>query len=243
MEGEDDLIEPRDACLPHKCQGCPVASPPSDPATGAISELGQHLGDHVQLQSYDDGQNIVRQGDPVKGWWILRAGRTTIYITDAEGREHIIRIAGPGDILGTCGLGPSSNYCYGVRAQGEETQVCFVDRGDFEVLQRKDPQVVRVLTSRLVEDLSDTYARIHNLATRTARARLAHALLDLLSSSRSGRHPAIRMARSELAQLIGVSTETCVRILGQFKGEGLVRTQGRDIEVLDIEGLRDLVEG
>lgn len=165
-----------------------------------------------------------------------------MYLTDAAGREHILRLATPGSLLGTCGLGRSPKYCYGVRASAPRTSTCFVSLDTYETLQRDRPEVIGLLTAHLVDDLSDTYARLHRLATRTARVRLAEALLELSRGSGSASGRLLTVPRSQLAQMVGVSTETSVRVLGQLKKEGLIGTRGRSIQILDPRGLSDLLD-
>jgi CRP-like cAMP-binding protein len=48
----------------------------------------------------------------------------------------------------------------------------------------------------------------------------------------------IKISRSDLASVAGVATETFIRTLTNFKNKGLIKSEGRNIVVLDIDGLK-----
>ena len=75
----------------------------------------------------------------------------------------------------------------------------------------------------------------------SVREKLAGTLLDLMKSHGRAENGQIRidlkLTRQELASLIGTATETLIRVLSEFKEEGLVELQGKNIYILNLDKL------
>ena len=225
----------------HRCSDCPIAhkdgrftfSPPPDDVLCEFS----------RIHRYRAGQLIVEEQDEVNGWWVLRSGRAEIFLVDERGRKHLVRVVGPGDLLGTCALKGLGTYCYSARALDQEVETCHLPLPAIPVVLSRCPGITQSILAEMAEDLAASYRKLHRLATKSARARLAYQLLDLMQD---GTEPAKRtvlaVPRQQLADMIGVSLETAVRALTQLKEEGWVDTHGRDIIVLNADALRTVAE-
>jgi CRP-like cAMP-binding protein len=94
---------------------------------------------------------------------------------------------------------------------------------------------------RLIAAISSALAaarrKVRELALKRAEGRLAELLLQLIEG---GSEPAIKgtrialgYSRRELAEMIGVSTETAIRLLGKLKQKHVIATDHRDVIVTD----------
>ena len=225
----------------HRCEDCPIAhkegkfgfSPPPDDILSQFS----------RIQRYRAGQLIVEQQQPVDGWWVVRSGRAEIFLMDEHGRKHLVRVVGPGDLLGTCALKGLGNYCYSARALDPEVEACRLPLPAIPVVLSHCPGITQNILAEMAQDLALSYRKMHRLATKSARARLAHQLLDLMENNPvSRKHAVLPVPRQQLADMIGVSLETAVRALTHLKEEGWVDTRGRDIVVLDVDGLKSVAQ-
>jgi CRP/FNR family transcriptional regulator len=77
------------------------------------------------------------------------------------------------------------------------------------------------------------------MAQKTVRQRTALALI-LLDDIYKG--APINLSRDDLANFVGTATETVIRLLREFKKEGILEIQGRKITIMNIEELIDLSE-
>ena len=50
----------------------------------------------------------------------------------------------------------------------------------------------------------------------------------------------IKISRSDLASVAGIATETLIRALTTFKKQGIIKSDGRNIKVLDLEQLKQM---
>jgi CRP-like cAMP-binding protein len=82
---------------------------------------------------------------------------------------------------------------------------------------------------------------VRSLALKRAESRLADLLIDLAGAVSEGNQKDQRIvlgySRRELAEMIGVSTETAIRMLGRLKHEKTIATNRRELVILDADKL------
>jgi CRP-like cAMP-binding protein len=159
---------------------------------------------------------------------------------DSEGREQIIYVANTGELLGYHAILSEDNYPDSA-AVLEESLITFIPREDFlDAIKQSD-----VLNRRLLKTLSHEFAVLANsltmFAQRSVRERLALQLIVIREKYKIDFEPGqpveINMGRDDLASLVGTARENVVRMLSEFKEEGVVTTRGRKIIVLDVKKL------
>lgn len=228
------------ACA-QKCASCPLAG--AGAGFPLIPRYRRAVETYSRLITYPRGALIVVQGEPIDGWHILRQGQARVYLTDTEGREHTVRFAGPGDLIGGCAgdaLGDEHGACYSAQALADGTEVCHFPAGSMGRLFADCPELARVFLGLMARHLSDSYRRLHALSTTTVRERLVDALVRLgdAHAPAPGGRITIHLARQQLADMLGVTKETAVRALTSFKEAGLLETRGQAITILDLDALR-----
>jgi len=191
-------------------------------------------------QIYNKGDVIFRDGAYPSGIFYIVNGMIKKYKVDKDGKEQIIYVANAGELIGYHAVLSEDRYPDSAAAL-EKSLVSFISKEDFlETLQRSN-----VLSRRLLKTLSHEFAVLSNsltlFAQRSVRERLALQLVVLREkykvSARPGIPVEINMSRYNLASLVGTARESVVRILSEFKDEGIIETRGRKIIVLDIKKL------
>ena len=205
-------------------------------------ELGI-LNAHMSEQRFQKGEIIFREGMVPGGIFFVREGKVKKYKADKAGREQIIYVANAGELIGYHALLAEERY-YDTAAALEKTLMSFIPKEDFsEALGRS-----QVLSQRLLKSLSHEFSVYVNnvalFAQRSVRERFAMQLILLREKYKKDFRPGmdveINMSRDDLASLVGTARENVVRVLKDFKEEGLVRTTGRKIIVTDIGRLVQL---
>ncbi len=238
---------------PSRCHDCPIALGTSHADLLLTRALSAELEEYSHLRRYLPGTGIVRQGEPMEGWHIVREGAARITILDERGHEQTLRYAYPGQLVGGCAHGQVRTYCYSAEA-AEPTTTCFFPASLQQELFRRHPEIAEAVIGLLIADLSNAYKRLHDISTATAHERLPQVLTEIADGQRQGRSPSgvearpgpspgsyyIVLPRQHLADMLGVTKETAVRALTALKKKGLVETHGRTIFVADAEALRRL---
>lgn len=192
-------------------------------------------------------QVLFKEGDPVDSIVCLLSGRVKLSKETKLGEEHLIQLAGEGDMLCSHALvGGEHQQTLTARAL-ETTEVCRIEPERFIDLMEKSPNLLRGFLKKLAATVSDKENTIFSLSYGTVRERVARALLALDNrfgvKSEDGSLIDIRLTREEFACLAGTVLESAVRTLSEFKAKGYIATKGRTITVLKRERLERIAAG
>ncbi len=191
-------------------------------------------------QKYKKGEIVFREGAFPTGIFYISRGKVKKYKVDNESREHIIYVANTGELLGYHAILAQGRYP-DFAAALEESVIGFIPKEDFLDALAQSP----LLNSRLLKTLSHEYAVLANSITlfskKSVRERLALQLIVLREKYKDHFKPGmpveINMGRDDLASLVGTARENVVRILTEFKEDGILDTKGRRIIVNNVNKL------
>ncbi len=213
-----------------------------------FSELGEKgFAEFIQCAhsiEYAKGDVILRQGAPALGVYIVCEGKVKLVKRAPDGREILLKLLGPREILGEESLIEDRIYEASAKAL-EPTRVCFVERNDFKVLIEKSPGVALKLIEKLSREIKGYEARLLETAYAHAEARIAHLLLLVAqkfgaASPQGGRYIGVELSRKDLAEMAGVSLRAAIQTLSQLKQRRLITFRNHRIVLLDEEGLQAL---
>lgn len=199
------------------------------------------LSQHKVTNKYKRGQNLFFQGNPSMGLYCISSGKIKLSRVGNDGKETIIRIAGPGDILGHRSLFSHENYEASATVL-EDSSICFLDQSYINVALKKNPEIALRIIEKLSRDLGLAEKRNSSLYQKNVRERLSELFLDFVQNygveDNNRIKLNIRLSRDEIASLIGSSHETVIRLISEFKEEGIVEVEGKSIFVTNTDKLR-----
>lgn len=216
---------------------------PADSLLGQLSTLeSDQLRSSAARRSYTPDSAVSFEGGDSDHVVILEAGWAKAYRTTPDGREVLVRIYGPGDIIG-------EDTVLGHQARGEtvialsDVQALIVAGPPFRQFLDTNRSVERALTSILVRRLHGADERLAALADVGAEGSLAAVLLPLFE--RHGRfsadgsvHLPFGLTQEELAGLAGLSRMSVTRVMQLWRRKGAVHTNRRSLVLLDPAALR-----
>jgi CRP-like cAMP-binding protein len=188
---------------------------------------------------YKSRQVIFHAGAPASGLYFLCHGAVKLYQSDRFGREHTVTVAGPGDVLGELPSNPSEPYSISA-ATLTDSQLCYLPRQRLEQFIQLQPLVGLRLIGALSTALGVTHKKVRALSFKPAESRLAYLLIQLAGTAGSdtgGTRLTLRYSRRQIAEMIGVSTETAIRLLGRLKQKRAISTSQRELVIADAERL------
>ncbi|MBW0447662.1 fumarate/nitrate reduction transcriptional regulator Fnr [bacterium M00.F.Ca.ET.228.01.1.1] len=185
------------------------------------------------------GETIYRADDAFQSIYAVRAGSFKTVVMHRDGREHVTGFHLAGDSLGLDGVCFGRHSCDAVAL--EDSKVCIIPFHPLETMCREvkvlQQHVHRMMGGEIVRESSQMML----LGTMSAEQRVATFLLNLSERLRKrGYSPAefhLRMTREEIGSYLGIKLETVSRMLSRFQREGLLDAQGKNIRILDHEGL------
>ncbi len=186
--------------------------------------------------TYKKGQTIFFQGNPPFGLYCINSGKIKVSKLGNDGKESIIRIAGPGDVLGHRSLFSQENYT-ATATVIEDAAICFLDKKFIFKAVEKEPTVALNIIQKLSKEMGAAEARNAALSQKNVRERLAELLLILkktygIQEGNRWRLD-IKLTREEMASMVGTANETIIRFFSEFKDEGLIEQEGKVIFIKD----------
>jgi CRP-like cAMP-binding protein len=223
-----------------QCEGCRICDRTVWASLGdeALAELAEHR----VASRYRKGDVIFHEGSPCTGLYNVCAGKVKLVRSGRGGRQTIVRMAGTGRTLEETDLFQRDGR-HSVTAQAmEEAVVCFLPKPVVMDYLKDYPDMAMDLVQRLSEALQLAERRVESLATKDARLRLVEFLVDLAQDegepADGGIRIRLRLTREEIAEVIGATLETTIRLISAFKKEGLLSDAGGHIVVRDPDRLR-----
>lgn len=188
--------------------------------------------------SYKRGQILFQEGSKPQGIYCINTGKIKVYKYASDGKEQIIRIAKPGDFVGYCSLMSGARYPVSAAAI-EESTVCLVPKDNILSLFRDNQNFSDGMMQLLCSTIETSYEKMADLAYKPVKGRMAEALLLLNQTFTTDENPkgTISITREDLASLVGTVKETAIRMLKEFKDDGLINTDKTKINITNVEGL------
>lgn len=191
---------------------------------------------------YKKGEIVFKKGSRPFGVYCLNRGKVKLVKTGDDGKEQIVRLIKPGDPFGYRSL--LSNDLYQASAVClEDSGVCFIPKDLFLSVLTKDGNLSMEMMHLLSNDLRKAEIQLTHLAQKSVRERTAESILLLAETYgylNNTETIDVQLTREELASYVGTATETVIRILADFKKEGVIEIDGRQIEIKDKKKLFDI---
>jgi CRP/FNR family transcriptional regulator, cyclic AMP receptor protein len=187
------------------------------------------------------GETLFNEGDPGDRLYILLDGKVKLGHTANDGRENLLAVLGPGELLGELTLfdpGPRSTTATAVAP----TRLLALEHGTLMSFLETRPGLAKHMLKALAQRLRRTNESLADLVFSDVPGRVAKALLDLADRfgqpTDEGVHVPHDLTQEELAQLVGASRETVNKSLAEFVSRGWIRLEGRAVLLLDLDRLR-----
>lgn len=201
-------------------------------------EDSEHMDSVKVCQSFKKGQEVFIEGHRPSGVFCINNGRIKLVKLGNEGKEKIVRLSGPGDLIGYKAI--VSNNTYSATAVAlSDVKICFIPKSEFLGMLSENGRLSMEFTQLLCRNISDIESETVDIAYKSVRERLAEALLLLQEkyTFENDNPEIITVTREDLATLIGTAKETVIRLLSDFKEEGIVESLGRKIVLKDQDAL------
>ncbi|MFN3666239.1 MAG: Crp/Fnr family transcriptional regulator [Sediminibacterium sp.] len=184
--------------------------------------------------TYKKGQVLFHEGSYPFGVYCINDGKIKLSHQGDNGKEQIVRLLNSGDVLGYRAL--LSGDRYGASAVAlEDTKVCFIPKEIFVTALKNDTGLAFEMMKLLSDELHKTEVKLTHLAQKPIRERLAETLLFIKETygfEADGTTLNVRLSREEIANLVGTATESTIRLLSDFKKDGMVELDGKKIKIL-----------
>jgi CRP/FNR family transcriptional regulator len=188
-------------------------------------------------------ERVWMEGEAADEFVFVARGRVKLAKAHETGRDAMLDACAPGSLL--CALPAQDDACLccdGVAMEDETVVVSVPRRVVFEMLERC-PAAVRPFVQALALRTTGSCRRIEELSSGSVERRLGNLLLRLaeqvgLRRDGSSVFVPVRLSRQDLADLVGTTIETAIRVMSRLGREGLVSTERDGFTIPDVAALR-----
>jgi CRP-like cAMP-binding protein len=202
-----------------------------------------HLSDCKTSRTIKKGEVIFEEGENVNGIFCIKDGVCKLTKLSPNGKDHIVKLVTKGELLGQRSMISEEPVNLSAVAL-EDMEVCFIPKTEVMSFFDKNNQFSMNVMKTICGDLKEADDHMVNLAQKTVKERLAETLLYLHDTFGKNEDNSLKvqLSRDELASMIGTATESCIRLLSDFKKLGLIELTGKKILLKDINKLKKLAE-
>ena len=197
-----------------------------------------HL-DRFQV-AYKAGEIIFKQGSPSTYLLCLTSGLVKIYI-EGSVKNLILSVIKPVEYIIAPGLYSDNRHHFSVSALVDST-ACLIDVNIFKKLIRQNHDLAEEFMQRLSIQMIDNFDHTVGLTQKQMPGRIADALFYFSEKIYGSSSFEMVLTRQELADFSGMSTESSIRILKEFKDEGIIEVKKNSIVILNQERLKKIQE-
>ena len=188
------------------------------------------------LVNYKKGEMVCKQGSFASHIMYLEKGLVKVYL-EGNPKDLILTITPQKNLMGLQSLYEGNNtFLYSISTY-TETVVRLIDIQIFKQLLKQNPQFAYRVINILNESTSQSYGRFFSLTQKQLHGRLADILLCLSRKIFKSESFDLPLTRSDLSELTSMSTESVIRILKDFKDDGIIDISNKSISLLDLPRL------
>jgi CRP/FNR family cyclic AMP-dependent transcriptional regulator len=181
----------------------------------------EEIARHAVTRQFKPRTVLVSEGEMTDALYIILEGRVRAYVSDADGREAVLSIMGPGEYFGEIAFdeGPRSASVITL----EPCRMLVVPREDFADFVKSSPAFAMHFIYRLIGRVRTLTDNVRSLALMDAYGRVARLLLES-ALTEDGVQYVPKLTQVEIASRVGCSREMVSRIFKDL-------VQGRYITV------------
>ena len=229
------MAQPNPRCNTCRVRNCSVLSNCSDDILEILSDSKKYL-------YFRKGERLLIEGQFGGGIYFIRTGIAKIEVNGKNGRPLILRLAGPGSILGHRIRGNSDEQPLTVVAV-EDLYVCHVSISLYDPLVKKSPALHNGMMNALLRDMRQVELHAVRLTHLSVKERVAGALLhvaDLYQYQPASNGIRVHLERQDLADLSGTTREQVSRMLAELQLAGFIKFRGKHFKFLDLDALQHI---
>jgi CRP/FNR family transcriptional regulator len=186
------------------------------------------------------GGILFRMGDPFTNLYAVRLGHFKTHQLSADGVEQITGFQMAGELLGMDAIATDRHHCYAVAL--EDSEVCEIPFARLEELFVEIPTLLHHFHRTMSQEITRDQNAMLLLGNMLAEQRFAAFLINLSARYKTRGYSStsfqLRMSREDIGNYLGVTIESISRLLAKFKSMNWIKIDKREIELLDLDGLK-----
>jgi len=196
------------------------------------------IGKDRKVKQVKKKAEIFSEGDAPLSVFLVQSGEVKTFKSHPDGKELITNLYKKNDFFGFEPILENTDYSESAVAL-QDTEVVLIPKQDFLTLLYGHKDVSTAFISLLCKKVAEKEKQLLNLAYSSVRQRTAEALLKTSHLKEQG--DKFSISRDDLAKIVGTASESVIRVLSEFKDEGLIEIEMGKIKILQPAKLEKVV--
>lgn len=225
-----------------RCENCIVRQ--FNSLRAMTKEELKKISDSKTSKKIKKGDLIFEEGSRLNGVYCVRDGVSKLSKLSANGKDQIVKLASKGEVIGQRSVIAEEKVNLSATAISD-MEVCYIPKEEVVSTLQNNPNFSLEVLRHMAHDLKEADDVIVNMSQKTVKQRIAEAFLYLSTNFGEDKDGflALTLSREDIANVVGTATESCIRIISEFKKKKLIKTSGKKIAVVDRKKLQELVDG
>lgn len=203
------------------------------------SELDALNNDRMEV-GFKAGEIIYKQGTPLTHIVIIHDGLGKIFIESSKGRNLILNYTKEYDLNGGVGVFIDKRHHSSLRAV-TDCGACFIEINAFKSVLRSNPSFMEAYIKDYSERVLHTYQQFSVLTQKNMEGRMAESIIYL--TDKIFKNGSINyVSKQDLAELTAMTKESAIRVLKDFKEDGIIEIINQKINILNKKALEQVAK-
>ncbi|TXE16725.1 response regulator [Psychroserpens burtonensis] len=204
-----------------------------------LNDLKNFFDDYGKIFNYNKNETIYKEGHNSNTIYLIIKGAVKCYKFDEKGKELTTALHKEDDLFGYTSF--TQNIPYRETAKAiKDLEMVGVSKAELKEVLNNNHKVTLEVIQLLTDDLTGVKDQLLQMAYSSVQKKTASTILRFAEKINSNPEDSIKISRNDLASVAGIATETLIRTISDFKKQGLIELEGRNIKVLDIQKLQDI---
>ncbi len=204
-----------------------------------FKSLGQRERKEIQglfhEQRVERDQFVFMEGDPAESVYIVREGKIKIVKQAPSGKELILEVFAAAEVFGGATLLLERHPASAISM--EPGVLLCLGRAEYQALLKRFPPMAFQIIDLLRHRLAEAHQVIRGLAAERVETRMARLLFKLADKTglpaEGGTRLGLHLTRQDVADMVGCTLETAIRVLSRWQKDGLIKTEEGVITILN----------
>jgi DNA-binding response OmpR family regulator len=196
------------------------------------------IGKDRKIKHVKKKTELFSEGDTPLHVYLVQSGEIKTFKSHPDGKELITNLYKKNDFFGFETILENIDHQETAVAL-QDSDVVVIPKQDFLTLLYGHKDVSAGFISLLCRKVTEKEKQILSLAYNSVRQRTAEALLK--TSQMKDEKDKVTISRDDLAKIVGTASESVIRVISEFKDEGLIEIESGKIKILQPAKLEKVI--
>jgi CheY-like chemotaxis protein/CRP-like cAMP-binding protein len=204
-----------------------------------LNDLKNFFDDNGTIFNYSKNDIIYKEGHNSNFIYLVLKGVVKCHKFDERGKELTTALYKEDDLFGYSSFTQNIPYKETATAM-KNVEMVGVSKAQLKDVLNNNHKVMLEVIQLLTDDLTGVKDQLLQMAYNSVKQKTASTILRFAEKINSKPEDPIKISRNDLASVAGIATETLIRTMSDFRKQGLIEMEGRNIKVLDLQKLQNI---